>query len=123
MESSLNHNQGRKVVVRSKPLGGIAYCKFKILGHSFSDDELAIINGKEPKSADNVNVNLILLKELIHDANATIAVKNTQQNGIVESEIEMIFERAQIQEVKETPKVNIVKGSKQDIKRFFAQNL
>jgi hypothetical protein len=125
MESSLGHNEGRRVIIRSKPLGGIAYCKIKILGHSFSDVEMNIINGKKVDTKVNVNVNLVLLKELMNDANATIAVKNIQdqKSGQVESELEIIFERAAVNQTTSTPKVSVIKGTKKEIKKYFEQTM
>jgi hypothetical protein len=125
MESSLGHNEGRRVIIRSKPLGGIAYCKIKILGHSFSDAEMNVINGRKVDDKINVNVNLVLLKELMDDANATIAVKNIhdQKSGQVESELEIIFERAQTKNTVKAPNVSVIKGTKKEIKKYFEQSM
>ena len=118
MDSSLEHNQGRKVIMTGKPLGGIAYCKIKIAGHAFSDEDFAVINGKEPNQ--ETNINLILLKELIIDSGARLAVKNksNQESGIIESEMEVIFDRAEIQESKPA-RVNVLKGTKKELASFF----
>ena len=126
MDSCLGHNHGRKVVVRSRPLGGVAYCKIKIQGHSFTENEISIINGKSVDDQNTVNVNLVLLKELMDDANASIAVKNLQNNSknSIEGEIEIILERAENSKTEtSSPKVNIVKGSKSEIKQFLSQNI
>lgn len=125
MDSSLEHSESRRIILRSKPLGGVAYCKIRIANHAFTDSELSVFNGKDV--SDQVNVNLILLKELLEDSNATVAVKNKQNQltGSMESEIEFIFERS-LSHKSDLPlrkEVNIVKGSKEDIKQFFQQNL
>jgi len=120
MDSSLVHNQGRKVIITGKPLGGIAYCKIKIAGYAFSSEDFAIINGKEPNQ--NTNINLILLKELIVDSGARLAVKNKNNtsSGVVESEMEILFDRAQItQNITSKPRVNILKGTKKELAKFF----
>lgn len=122
MESSLEHNEGRKIVIKGKPLGGIAYCKFKIAGFTFEDSDIAVLNGEAPN--DDTNVNLVILSELISDANVKLAVKNKHNSrlGTVESEVELIFERVSKSQTKrETSK--IVKGSKSDIKNYFNKGL
>lgn len=122
MDSSLEHNDGRKVIIKGKPLGGIAYCKLKVEGHSFSDDDLKIINGKEVNS--ETNMNLVLLKELLIDTNANLAVKNrfNSSNGLTESEMELIFERAKPTQAAQKEISKIVKGTKKELKAYFAQN-
>jgi hypothetical protein len=122
MDSSLEHNEGRKVIIKGKPLGGIAYCKLKVEGYSFSDEDIKIINGKEVNS--DTNMNLVLLKELLIDTNANLAVKNrfNSSNGLTESEIELIFERAKPSIAAQKEISKIVKGTKKELKAYFAQN-
>lgn len=122
MESSLAHNEGRKIVIKGKPLGSIAYCKFKIAGFSFEENDLAVLNGEAP--SDDTNVNLIILSELVEDANVKLAVKNKHNSklGLLESEIELIFNRATAL----TPKKEVsqvVKGSKKDIQNYLQKGL
>lgn len=119
MDSSLGHNQGRKVLIKGKPLGGIAYCKVKIAGHAFSDEEFKVINGKDPKP--ETNMNLILLKELISDSQARLAVKNKNnaETGITESEMEIIFDRAQVDERVTKSQKSLFKGTKKDLAEYF----
>lgn len=122
IESSLEHNEGRKVLIKGKPLGGIAYCKFKISGFTFEDKDIAVLNGETP--SEDTNVNLVILSELTSDANVKLAVKNKHNSklGTVESEIELIFERlSKNQAPRETSK--IVKGKKSDIKSFFEKGM
>ncbi|MBT4791775.1 MAG: hypothetical protein HON90_09405 [Halobacteriovoraceae bacterium] len=114
----------RVVKVRSKSLGGIAYCKVQVKNYSFNEDQLGVLNGKEPSS--ETSINLILLRELIKDANASIAVKNKQNSltGTIESEIEIVFDRVQKQKNKnEVNRVNVVKGNKQEIRNYFNARL
>lgn len=118
MDSSLSHNESRKIVIKGKPLGGIAYCKFKIAGFAFEDHDMAVLAGEAP--TDETNLNLVILSELVSDANVKLAVKNKHNSklGTVESEIELIFERVSSSQTKrETSK--IVKGNKAEIKDFF----
>lgn len=122
LESSLAHNEGRKIEIKGKPLGGIAYCKFKIAGFCFNDEDLAVINGK--KASNDTDLNLVILKELTSDANVGLSVKNKHNSelNVNESEIELIFERALGVEAKK-PTSKIVKGSKREIRRFLDKNL
>lgn len=119
MDSSLGHNQGRKVIIKGKPLGGIAYCKIKIAGHAFTDEEFKVINGKDPDQ--DTNINLILLKELISDSGARLAVKNKNnaESGITESEMEILFDRAQVDQKLAKSNKKIFKGSKKDLAEYF----
>jgi hypothetical protein len=125
MDCTLGSEENKKVTVRSKSLGGIAYCKVKVANYAFSDDEMGVLNGKAPSS--DTSVNLLLLRELIGDLNASIAIKNKQNSltHAVESEMEIIFDRAREEVTSNELKaaVNIVKGSKQEIKEYFKQNM
>ncbi len=122
MDSSLEHNEGRKVEIKGKPLGGMAYCKFKIAGFCFNDEDLDVINGAEVSSSTNIN--LAILRELVVDANVKLGVKNKHNSEMNtnESEIELIFERALGVEAKKE-NTRIVKGSKRDIRKFLDKNL
>lgn len=125
VDCSAKSEGNKKVTIRSKSLGGIAYCKVKVANYSFDEQEMGVLNGKEPSS--DTSVNLLLLRELLRDLNASIAVRNKQnsESQTVESEMEIIFDRARETVLNEESKasVNIVKGSKQDIKRYFEENL
>jgi len=128
MDSAMSVESDRRLTVQSKSLGGISYCKVKINNYTFSEMDLSILNGKESNS--DTSVNLLLLRELISDANATLAVKNKQNsnNGTLDSEIEVVFERARKStginiEFNDSANVKVVKGSKNDIKEYFQQNL
>ncbi len=125
VRSSAKIEGSRKISLKSKALGGIAYCKMRINGHAFSEDELGVLAGRD--SGTTTDVNLLLLKELTADAGATIAVKNIQnsQTGIVESEIELVFDRTREQQPTTDDRVQrtVVKGNKAQIKEHFARQL
>ena len=125
IDCTLGSDQSKKVTIRSKSLGGIAYCKVKVSNYAFSEEEMGILNGKAPSS--ETSVNLLLLRELIGDLNASIAIKNKQNSTThaVESEMEIIFDRAREEVSVEEPRaaVNVVKGSKQEIKEYLKQNM
>lgn len=121
MESSLAHSEGRKIVIKGKPLGSIAYCKFKIAGFCFDDKDLAVLNGEAP--SEDTNINLAILSELVEDANVKLSVKNKHNSklGMLESEVELIFNRASKSSNKEVS--NVVKGSKREIKEFLQKGI
>lgn len=112
------HSEGQKIVVRSKALGGIAYCKLRISNFSLSDQEMAYLNGSHEVIVENTN--LMLLRELLEDAQVKLAVKNKSQGNQAESEFELIFDR--YQEPKNV-NVNVMKGNKQEIKAFLESQL
>ncbi len=118
LDASLTSEESRRVILRSNPLGGIAYLKMKVVGHAFSEDEMKILNGGEPTS--ETNVNLLLLRELISDANATLAVRNIHNStsSRIESEIEIVFARSK-DIVESQSNVKVVKGNKAEIKAYF----
>ena len=122
MESSLEHNEGRKIEIKGKPLGSIAYCKFKIAGFAFEEKDLAVLNGEAP--SEDTNVNLVILSELIDDANVKLAVKNKHNAklGSLESEVELIFERA-TNRAKKKETSRVLKGNKQEIKDLLQKGL
>ena len=115
-ENSLHHNEGRRISLKSKPLGGTAYLKVGIANYCFNATELNYLNEIKHTSLD-VNMNLILIKELINDIGATIAVKNktSASHNIEGCEIEIIFERVKAHEVQKD--VKVIKGTKKEILR------
>lgn len=119
-ENSLHHNEGRRVSLKSKPLGGTAYLKVNIANYCFNPDELNFLNSKESES-DSINMNLLLIKELISDIKATIAVKNkmSAQENIEGCEIEIVFERHK-EEAVDKNVATVVKGTKKEILRSLA---
>lgn len=114
-QNSLHQNEGRKITLRTKPLGGTAYLKVGIANYCFNPDELNYLNGSESE-ATNVNMNLMLMKELLADIKATIAVKNkmSAQENIEGCEIEVIFVRYK-EESTEKSVAHVVKGTKKEI--------
>lgn len=132
MEKSVEGEEGRKLTIRSKSLGAIAYCKIKISNYIFSNEDLSVLRGEEPCSSTPVN--LLLLRELVKDANATLGVKSKQGlNGNIESEIEVLFQRVQENRtlveglekegVSRRPQGSIVKGNKKTIQKYFEKRL
>lgn len=125
MEQASYSQQERKVTLRSKSLGGIAYCKVIVAGHKFLDEELELFNGGTP--TPEMSLNLVLLKEMCKDANFSIALKNKQNSsqGKTSSEIELIFDRAKVKAVslEKVPgtkeSIKVVKGKKSDILNFL----
>lgn len=120
----------RKIKLRSKPLGGIAYCKVSLMDYSFTSEEMEILKGESEPSSETA-VNLILLKELLKDQNVSLSVKNRniKEKEEIQADIEIIFDRC-AEETKgqneETPQKivkNVVKGSKSDIQDFFNRHL
>ena len=101
----------RKVELKSKSLGGIAYCKVSISNYIFSPEEIELFNGGNPTG--EMSLNLILLKEMCKDSQISIALRNKQNSSQKTSycEIELIFNRAQ--ETRDL--VKIVKGKKSEI--------
>lgn len=108
----------RNLKLTSKALGGIAYCKVAISNYKFSDAERSILSTAN-SAVEDVSLNLTLLRELLQDSGLSYSLKNRQnsQKGTFESEIEIIFERAD--DTKEYNDVKVVKGSKTDIRKYF----
>ncbi len=130
MDSTQYLDENKRIIVRSKSLGGIAFCKVKISNYMFSDKELAILNNSSSEDNAEGNVNLLLLKELLKDASATMAVRHRQNSASskVESEIELVFERAREDELSipsssPSQKIKVVKGNKKEIKDYLQAQL
>lgn len=123
---SYSMDQSDRVVIRSRPLGGVAYCKVRIPGFSFSEADIDFLNGDE--ATEETSLNLILIRELLVDAEAKILVKN-RTNSLENSttaELELIFERvnpttlaAPEMDRTEEKEVTIVKGNKRQIRAFL----
>ncbi|MAX67588.1 MAG: hypothetical protein CME66_11685 [Halobacteriovoraceae bacterium] len=122
-KASALENVEKKMSIRCKPLGGIAYCKVKIENYSFSDEEISVFNNT--KVEGDASVNLLLIKELLNDMNASVALRVRQDSSrsSLASEFEIIFDRAkdivQSSGAQTTSKRKLIKGNKEDIKRFF----
>ena len=117
-------DNGEKVVVKSKALGGIAYCKVKIPGHSYSQSDIDFINGAEADA--HTSLDLILIRELLADSDAKVSVRNRTNSKLntQTSELELIFDRVNPQTSTASEKeVNIVKGSKRQIREFLDSQL
>lgn len=114
-DNSLHHNEGRRITLKSKALGGTAYFKVLIANYCFNADELNYLNSSEADAA-NINMNLILMKELLGDINATIAVKNkmSAKENLEGCEIEVIFQRYKVEATEKTV-ATVVKGTKKEI--------
>lgn len=127
-ENTINQIEGRKINLRSKALGGTAFFKVKLSNYCFNVDELNFLNGDE-SLASSVNMNLLLIKEVVKDLGAKIAVKNKMNSSVsIEgSEIEVLFERINTQESKVNDElsqksISIVKGKKKDILKAMQAN-
>lgn len=125
IENSLHHNSGRKISMKSKALGGVSYLKIKIANYLLNPSEMELFNGAEPSRL--ANVNLVLMKEIATDLNASVAAKNIlNSNGSFNgAEIEIVFQRVANGSKKTKGKAsaskkgarlsNVMKGSKKDI--------
>lgn len=122
IEKSLAHNQGRKIILRSKALGGTAYFKVKVVGHLFNTSELEFVNSHDGE-VSSVSTQTLLLKEIVNDMRGSLSFKNkiNEEGGISGSEIEIGLIRTQNNVVEENKREiqNIVKGKKRDILRSF----
>lgn len=115
-DNSLASNEGRKISFKSNALGATAYLKIKVSNYCFNATELNFLNSGD-QSFDDVNMNLIIIKELLSDIGATLAVKNktSATQSLEGCEMEVVFERVLATEaIKE---VKVVKGTKAQILR------
>jgi len=119
IENSLNHNEGRRVTIRSKALGGIAYFKLKVANHLFNPDELEAINNKDKKLISN-NMNLMMINEIAQDLNIGLSCKNIMNDSsFTGAEVEVVFNRVMTD--KSDKKISVMKGSKRDIQRMLSE--
>lgn len=126
INKSLSHNEGRKIILRSKALGGTAYFKVKVAGHLFNSSELEYVSNDEA-SKESVSTETMILKEIVSDLNGSLVLKNkmNEEGGISGSEIEIGLKRTNTLtsiESKEEAKPSlksIVKGKKKDILESF----
>lgn len=118
-------DQGEKVNIKSKALGGIAYCKVKIPGHTYNQSEIDYMNGASAEH--DTALELIILRELLADAEAKVSIRNrtNSKKQTKTSELELIFDRVAPQSVTTNAEreVNIVKGSKRQIREYLNSQL
>lgn len=111
----------RKIVLRSKALGDIAYFKTEVYGHILDSKELEFINA-DAKNED-ASIQTKILKELVQDLGGTIIYKNKfDGENSPKAEITIALTRV----LKEAPKaelVSVVKGKKSEILRSFESEL
>jgi tetrahydromethanopterin S-methyltransferase subunit B len=122
-ESSLHQIEGRRISLKSKPLGGTAFFKLNMSNYCFNANELNFLNGDE-ELASSINMNLHLIKEVVKDLGANMAVKNKMNadQNIEGSEIEIIFERVNVEKEVQPKNISIVKGTKKDILKAMQSN-
>ena len=97
IDSSMHHNQGRKIIIRSKALGGTIYFKASITNHCFNASELEYLTDNNSQGTD-VNINLVMIKELASVNNTEYKVTNKVNSAgeLKGSEVEFIFQRADV---------------------------
>lgn len=113
-------SEGNKIVLRSKPLGGIAYYKIQMSHSHFSNDEINFLNGREVES-EEIDSNLLSLKELLKQTFANVAIRNKQNQEGSSGEIEFIFERHK-EAIRNLKSTTSMKGNKEEIRRFLSSN-
>lgn len=97
IDSSMLHNQGRKIIIRSKALGGTIYLKVSVTNHCFNASELEYLS--DPNSVENdVNVNLVMIKELasVNQTQFHVTNKVNSAGELRGSEVEFLFNRAEV---------------------------
>jgi hypothetical protein len=120
IENSLDHNAGRKITIRSKALGGIAYFKLRVANHLFNPDELEALNHHNSELLQQ-NVALMMINEIAKDLNIGLSCKNfVNDQSFTGSEIEIVFNRVMPERVAEK-KISVMKGSKQDIQKMLSE--
>ena len=122
IDSSLKHNQGRKVSIRSKALGGIAYFKMNVANHLFNPDELEAFNNGDSNALAG-NMNLMMINEIANDLNVGISFKNkVNDQNFTGSEIEVVFNRVMDEvDTVAAKKVSVFKGTKSQIKQMISE--
>lgn len=120
IENSLNHNEGRRITIRSKALGGIAYFKIRVANHLYNTDELEALNHQKSELLTS-NMNLIMVNEIASDLNIGVSCKNiVSDQSFTGSELEVVFNRI-MPEANIDKKVSVMKGSKKDIQRMLSE--
>lgn len=138
VDSSLKHNEGRKIIVRSTTYNETVNLNFSISNYMFSADELEFLTSN--KLNENVDPNVLLLKEVIGLLDLRVEYKNKVdiEAKINNAQVVIAFEKAATNEIvehdaltpvnadrltlkfdyikEEAPKlVKVMKGSKKEI--------
>ena len=125
INSSLDHNTGRRVTVRARNLGEAVLLKTSIEHHHFEASELGF-NGDEGQE-DETELSLMMARELLSDYEGQIQLKN--EDDAKAGSIEVVLQRAPEDKAKEAHElaqkvetlvesrnlVSLRKGTKKDI--------
>ncbi|MBL7666085.1 MAG: HAMP domain-containing histidine kinase [Bacteriovoracaceae bacterium] len=140
INNSLSHNRGRKISIRSKPLGSTIYLKILVIGHCFNTGSLEYVsNGGANTDSPDVEVSLKLCQALIKDVNGKIVLRNIfdEMGSLTGSSTELLFDRsasgkhvAEAETRTESPShdeakprlVSVVKGSKRELRKELLNN-
>lgn len=120
IDSSMNHNQGRKVIVRSKALGGTIYLKVNISNFCFNASELEYMTDVNSQES-GVNLNLVMIKELaaVNEVQFSVTNKVDSSGELKGSEVELIFQRAKVSPTSEKDIFDFRNADHIERKRFF----
>ncbi len=138
IDASLIHNQGRRVLVRGRNLGGVYYLKSTIANYRFENDEISYVDGG-PVDDQEIDINLSIMKEMMIMMGGRVnLLNNRSETGEVESgTIELVLNRSEekaktkvvdtkINKEKNNKKPelrSLVKGKKKDLEKEFARQL
>ncbi len=139
IDHSVKHNKGRKVIIRSKPLGDTAYIKVIVNGHKYESSEIGYVNSSKGSIKD---INLQLTSELLNDIDGKVVLRNLfnvegELSGscteillrratptratIIREKEDRVKESSELQESK--PRlVSVKKGTKKEILQEFRAN-
>jgi hypothetical protein len=110
IDRAIEHKDQKKIIIRSKALGGVVYFKLSNADEKFAQDTIDYFSGTNLEPQD-VNVNLMMIKELIKDSDAQIKISNRKEKNINYAQIEISFFATK----KPEKRVQIKKGKKRDI--------
>ena len=123
IDSSMLQNQGRKIIIRSKALGGTIYLKVSVTNHCFNANELEYLTDSNSTETD-VNVNLVMIKELasVNQTQFSVTNKVNSAGELRGSEVEFLFNRADVAPSQEQDLIETRNADQIDGKKYFPED-
>ena len=127
IDSSMLHNKGRRIVLRSKTLADTVYLTMFVSNHYLSVSELEALNEREDsESSETMPVALEVMNALVSDIDVKLTVRNKvdQEGNLTGCEFEFLFKAvdtfvAPKKSESSSKLVSIVKGTKKDLLKNF----
>lgn len=123
LEKSHIHQMERRLTLRTRVLGGTTYLRVSIKDYCFNTSYLDFENSLSSKSTD-LSTNIVKAYKILNQESARIVFKNglDEHGKISNAVVEVLFETARPEEIKDRATTRIVRGTKASVLGSIANN-